>query len=163
MKLSGCSWAAVSALCSSSCPLLRTLDVQWVEGLKDAQMRDLLSPPTDNRPGLRHTSYTLVITHMSLLCLSESHLECWERKKEDIWSVFQDVQLTPIDFLGLFDSGLGQNSCLPNRSAGQPLQATERAGPAAGGAGHHGHVATPHQSADAFAVQSGPELLQPRE
>ncbi|XP_041643239.1 lysine (K)-specific demethylase 2Ba isoform X2 [Cheilinus undulatus] len=51
LKLSGCSWAAVSALCTSSCPLLRALDVQWVEGLKDAQMRDLLSPPTDNRPG----------------------------------------------------------------------------------------------------------------
>lgn len=51
LKLSGCSWAAVSALCTSTCPLLRTLDVQWVEGLKDAQMRDLLSPPTDNRPG----------------------------------------------------------------------------------------------------------------
>uniref|UniRef100_A0A1A8UTU6 Lysine (K)-specific demethylase 2B n=1 Tax=Nothobranchius furzeri TaxID=105023 RepID=A0A1A8UTU6_NOTFU len=51
LKLSGCSWAAVSALCTSSCPLLRTLDVQWVEGLKDAQIRDLLSPPTDNRPG----------------------------------------------------------------------------------------------------------------
>lgn len=52
LKLSGCSWAAVSALCTTSCPLLRTLDVQWVEGLKDAQMRDLLSPPTDNRPGM---------------------------------------------------------------------------------------------------------------
>ncbi|XP_034025553.1 lysine (K)-specific demethylase 2Ba isoform X2 [Thalassophryne amazonica] len=51
LKLSGCSWVAVSALCTSSCPLLRTLDVQWVEGLKDPQMRDLLSPPTDNRPG----------------------------------------------------------------------------------------------------------------
>ncbi|XP_042684754.1 lysine-specific demethylase 2B isoform X8 [Centrocercus urophasianus] len=51
LLLSGCSWIAVSALCSSSCPLLRTLDVQWAEGLKDAQMRDLLSPPTDNRPG----------------------------------------------------------------------------------------------------------------
>ncbi|XP_066465735.1 lysine-specific demethylase 2B isoform X4 [Tiliqua scincoides] len=51
LLLSGCSWIAVSALCSSSCPLLRMLDVQWVEGLKDAQMRDLLSPPTDNRPG----------------------------------------------------------------------------------------------------------------
>nr|XP_005989042.1 PREDICTED: lysine-specific demethylase 2B isoform X4 [Latimeria chalumnae] len=51
LLLSGCSWVAVSALCSSSCPLLRTLDLQWVEGLKDAQMRDLLSPPTDNRPG----------------------------------------------------------------------------------------------------------------
>ncbi|KAK1328627.1 hypothetical protein QTO34_012200 [Cnephaeus nilssonii] len=50
LVLSGCSWIAVSALCTSSCPLLRTLDVQWVEGLKDAQMRDLLSPPTDNRP-----------------------------------------------------------------------------------------------------------------
>uniref|UniRef100_A0A8D3CWC1 Lysine-specific demethylase 2B n=1 Tax=Scophthalmus maximus TaxID=52904 RepID=A0A8D3CWC1_SCOMX len=51
LLLSGCSWVAVSALCTSSCPLLRTLDVQWVEGLKDAQMRDMLSPPTDNRPG----------------------------------------------------------------------------------------------------------------
>ncbi|XP_056288419.1 lysine-specific demethylase 2B isoform X1 [Pseudoliparis swirei] len=51
LLLSGCSWVAVSALCTSSCPLLRTLDVQWVEGLKDSQMRDLLSPPTDNRPG----------------------------------------------------------------------------------------------------------------
>ncbi|KAF1389813.1 hypothetical protein PFLUV_G00077440 [Perca fluviatilis] len=51
LRLSGCSWAAVSALCTSSCPLLCSLDVQWVEGLKDAQMRDLLSPPTDNRPG----------------------------------------------------------------------------------------------------------------
>ncbi|XP_018118746.1 lysine-specific demethylase 2B isoform X2 [Xenopus laevis] len=51
LNLSGCSWIAVSALCSSCCPLLRTLNVQWVEGLKDAQMRDLLSPPTDNRPG----------------------------------------------------------------------------------------------------------------
>lgn len=49
--VSGCSWAAISALCSSSCPLLRTIDLRWVEGLKDAQMRDMLSPPTDNRPG----------------------------------------------------------------------------------------------------------------
>uniref|UniRef100_A0A4W3HBC5 Lysine demethylase 2B n=1 Tax=Callorhinchus milii TaxID=7868 RepID=A0A4W3HBC5_CALMI len=51
LVVSGCSWAAISALCSSSCPLLRILDLRWVEGLKDAQMRDLLSPPTDNRPG----------------------------------------------------------------------------------------------------------------
>ncbi|XP_022526174.1 lysine (K)-specific demethylase 2Ba isoform X2 [Astyanax mexicanus] len=55
LLLSGCSWAAVSALCTSSCPLLRTLDLQWVEGLKDPQMRDLLSPPTDNRPGQMDT------------------------------------------------------------------------------------------------------------
>ncbi|TRY94010.1 hypothetical protein DNTS_032824 [Danionella cerebrum] len=53
LSLAGCSWAAVSALCTSSCPLLRTLDVQWVEGLKDNQMKDLVSPPADNRPGER--------------------------------------------------------------------------------------------------------------
>ncbi|XP_021078233.1 lysine-specific demethylase 2B isoform X2 [Mus pahari] len=87
LVLSGCSWIAVSALCSSSCPLLRTLDVQWVEGLKDAQMRDLLSPPTDNRPGqmdnrsklrnivdlrlsgldITDVSLRLIIRHMPLL------------------------------------------------------------------------------------------------
>ncbi|XP_031247008.1 lysine-specific demethylase 2B, partial [Mastomys coucha] len=87
LVLSGCSWIAVSALCSSSCPLLRTLDVQWVEGLKDAQMRDLLSPPTDNRPGqmdnrsklrnivelrlagldITDASLRLIIRHMPLL------------------------------------------------------------------------------------------------
>uniref|UniRef100_A0A8C1GCI6 Lysine (K)-specific demethylase 2Ba n=1 Tax=Cyprinus carpio TaxID=7962 RepID=A0A8C1GCI6_CYPCA len=55
LLLSGCSWVAVSALCTSSCPLLRTLDLQWVEGLKDPQMRDLLSLPTDNRPGQMDT------------------------------------------------------------------------------------------------------------
>ncbi|XP_073442081.1 lysine-specific demethylase 2B isoform X4 [Dendrobates tinctorius] len=87
LNLSGCSWIAVSALCSSSCPLLRSLNVQWVEGLKDAQMRDLLSPPTDNRPGqmdnrsklrnitelrlagldITDTSLRLMIRHMPLL------------------------------------------------------------------------------------------------
>ncbi|XP_019908039.2 lysine (K)-specific demethylase 2Ba isoform X2 [Esox lucius] len=87
LLLSGCSWMAVSALCTSSCPLLRTLDVQWVEGLKDAQMRDLLSPPTDNRPGqldnrcklrnvvdlrlagldITDASLRLIIRHMPLL------------------------------------------------------------------------------------------------
>ncbi|XP_066545217.1 lysine (K)-specific demethylase 2Bb isoform X2 [Amia ocellicauda] len=87
LLLSGCSWVAVSALCTSSCPLLRTLDVQWVEGLKDVQMRDLLSPPTDNRPGqidnrsklrnvvdlrlagldITDASLRLIIRHMPLL------------------------------------------------------------------------------------------------
>lgn len=66
LLLSGCSWVAVSALCTSSCPLLRTLDVQWVEGLKDAQMRDLLSPPTDNRPGT-----SLSFTHTRTKTLSK--------------------------------------------------------------------------------------------
>ncbi|KAG8456099.1 hypothetical protein GDO86_002048 [Hymenochirus boettgeri] len=68
LNLSGCSWIAVSALCSSSCPLLRTLNVQWVEGLKDAQMKDLLSPPTDNRPGQNDNRSKL--RNITDLCLS---------------------------------------------------------------------------------------------
>ncbi|KAM9326298.1 lysine-specific demethylase 2A [Gastrophryne carolinensis] len=48
--VAGCSWSAVSALSSSSCPLLRTLDLRWAVGIKDAQIRDLLTPPSD-KPG----------------------------------------------------------------------------------------------------------------
>lgn len=75
LLLSGCSWIAVSALCSSSCPLLRTLDVQWAEGLKDAQMRDLLSPPTDNRPGNRREERGLSHLRCGMLC-------CWSPVEE---------------------------------------------------------------------------------
>lgn len=49
--LSGCSSASVSALCTCNCPLLRSLDLSWVEGLNDSVIRDLLAPPPDSRPG----------------------------------------------------------------------------------------------------------------
>ncbi|XP_009977741.1 PREDICTED: lysine-specific demethylase 2A, partial [Tauraco erythrolophus] len=57
--LAGCSWSAVCALSTSSCPLLRTLDLRWAVGIKDPQIRDLLMPPTDkpsqdNRSKLRN-------------------------------------------------------------------------------------------------------------
>ncbi|XP_043924590.1 lysine-specific demethylase 2B isoform X2 [Protopterus annectens] len=77
LVLAGCSWVAVSALCSSNCPLLHTLDLQWVEGLKDAQMRDLLSPPTDNRPGQldnRSKLRNLVELHLSGLDVTDVSL-----------------------------------------------------------------------------------------
>ncbi|XP_010155500.1 PREDICTED: lysine-specific demethylase 2A-like, partial [Eurypyga helias] len=45
--LAVCSWSAVGALSTSSCPLLRTLDLRWAVGIKDPQIRDLLTPPTD--------------------------------------------------------------------------------------------------------------------
>lgn len=45
LVLSGCNWASVSALSSPSCPLLRSLDLRWADGVKDAQIRELLSPP----------------------------------------------------------------------------------------------------------------------
>ena len=51
LLLAGCSWSAVSALSTSSCPLLRTLDLRWAVGIKDPQIRDLLTPPAD-KPGM---------------------------------------------------------------------------------------------------------------
>uniref|UniRef100_A0AAR2IV12 [histone H3]-dimethyl-L-lysine(36) demethylase n=1 Tax=Pygocentrus nattereri TaxID=42514 RepID=A0AAR2IV12_PYGNA len=63
LQLAGCSWAAVSTLCSSACPPLLKLDLQWVEGLKDQQITDLLSPPSDYRPGY---IYILNIQELSL-------------------------------------------------------------------------------------------------
>ncbi|XP_041653500.1 lysine-specific demethylase 2A [Cheilinus undulatus] len=54
LMLAGCSWLSISALCSSSCPLLRSLDLRYADGIKDAQIRDLVSPPgCDNRSQLR--------------------------------------------------------------------------------------------------------------
>ncbi|UYV68272.1 KDM2A [Cordylochernes scorpioides] len=51
LSLTGCSAAAVSALCTCNCPLLRTLDLSWMEGLTDLLIKDLLLPPADSRPG----------------------------------------------------------------------------------------------------------------
>lgn len=81
LMLAGCSWASISALCSSGCPLLRSLDLRYADGVKDAQIRDLLSPPgCDNRSQLRNmqslrlsgldisdSTVRLVIRHMPQL------------------------------------------------------------------------------------------------
>ncbi|CAL8264291.1 unnamed protein product [Lota lota] len=54
LMLSGCSWSSISALSSSSCPLLRSLDLRFADGIKDCQIRDLVTPPgCDNRSQLR--------------------------------------------------------------------------------------------------------------
>ncbi|XP_030633890.1 lysine-specific demethylase 2A [Chanos chanos] len=81
LVLSGCSWTTVSALSSPSCPLLRSLDLRWADGVKDTQIRELLNPPgCDNRSKLRNVqclwlcglevseaTLRLIIRHMSLL------------------------------------------------------------------------------------------------
>ncbi|XP_034453454.1 lysine-specific demethylase 2A [Hippoglossus hippoglossus] len=54
LMVAGCSWSSISALCSSGCPLLRSLDLRYADGVKDSQIRDLVSPPgCDNRSQLR--------------------------------------------------------------------------------------------------------------
>ena len=52
LNLGGCSWSAVSCLCSSNCPRLLSLDLQWVEGLKDSGLKELVNPPIDHRPAV---------------------------------------------------------------------------------------------------------------
>ncbi|XP_070255267.1 lysine-specific demethylase 2B isoform X3 [Myotis yumanensis] len=133
LVLSGCSWIAVSALCTSSCPLLRTLDVQWVEGLKDAQMRDLLSPPTDNRPGqmdnrsklrnivelrlagldITDASLRLIIRHMPLL--SKLHLSYCNHVTDQSINLLTAVGTTTRDSLteiNLSDCNKVTDQCL---------------------------------------------------
>uniref|UniRef100_A0A7N6AWU5 [histone H3]-dimethyl-L-lysine(36) demethylase n=1 Tax=Anabas testudineus TaxID=64144 RepID=A0A7N6AWU5_ANATE len=88
LMLAGCSWASISALCSSGCPLLRSLDLRYADGVKDSQIRDLVIPPgCDNRSQLRSmqclrlagldisdSTVRLVIRHMpNLTKLDLSH------------------------------------------------------------------------------------------
>lgn len=49
LMLAGCSWSSISALCSSGCPLLRSLDLRYADGVKDSQIRDLVTPPGEKR------------------------------------------------------------------------------------------------------------------
>lgn len=49
LMLAGCSWSSVSALCSSGCPLLHSLDLRYADAVKDAQIRDLVTPPGKER------------------------------------------------------------------------------------------------------------------
>ncbi|XP_013862046.1 lysine-specific demethylase 2A [Austrofundulus limnaeus] len=55
LMLSGCSWSSISALSSTGCPLLRSLDLRYADGVKDSQIRDLVTPAgCDNRSPLRN-------------------------------------------------------------------------------------------------------------
>ena len=52
LVLAGNCWQAIAVLCSSSCPLLVSLDLKWAQGVRDPCIKDLLSPPLDHRPGV---------------------------------------------------------------------------------------------------------------
>ncbi|KAK3085173.1 hypothetical protein FSP39_025494 [Pinctada imbricata] len=56
LSLASCSWATVSALCFSACPLLHDLNLSWSLGLNETCFKDLVSPPSDLRPGMREVS-----------------------------------------------------------------------------------------------------------
>ncbi|KAF7657436.1 hypothetical protein LDENG_00027090 [Lucifuga dentata] len=71
LMLAGCSWSSISALSSPSCPLLRSLDLRYADGVKDSQIRDLFAPPgCNNRSQLR----TMQCLRLAGLDISDSTL-----------------------------------------------------------------------------------------
>uniref|UniRef100_A0A3B4A0S8 F-box domain-containing protein n=1 Tax=Periophthalmus magnuspinnatus TaxID=409849 RepID=A0A3B4A0S8_9GOBI len=86
LMLAGCCWTSISALCSPGCPLLRSLDLRYADGVKDAQIRDLTTPPgCDNRSPLR----TIQILRLSGLDIGDSTVRLVIRHMP---------QLTKLDF-----------------------------------------------------------------
>jgi len=59
MYLAEASWASIAALNTASCPPLSSLDVSWSSGFTDSHLRQLLSTPSDARPGQEISSTRL--------------------------------------------------------------------------------------------------------
>ena len=59
LKLAGCSASAVTAICTSNCPLMKSLDLSWIDAFDDDLFRELVSSPHDQRPGLSETKTRL--------------------------------------------------------------------------------------------------------
>ncbi|XP_064613441.1 lysine-specific demethylase 2A-like isoform X2 [Liolophura sinensis] len=81
LSLAYCSWGTLSALCSSSCPLLTYLDLSWASGLRDVCFKDLISPAADHRPTVRIVSrlHKLVELQMAGTDISDSSLAIMPR------------------------------------------------------------------------------------
>ncbi|XP_068245730.1 lysine-specific demethylase 2A-like isoform X2 [Palaemon carinicauda] len=59
LHLEGQSWQVISGLTSPYCPPLSVLNISFSEGLNDATLSALLSPPRSHRPGHRDTTTRL--------------------------------------------------------------------------------------------------------
>ncbi|XP_051242033.1 lysine (K)-specific demethylase 2Aa isoform X4 [Dicentrarchus labrax] len=77
LRVTGLSWSCLSAMVSPTLPYLRLLDLRWCEGLKDAQIKELISPPgsESSRSRLRN----MVTLRLSGLDISESTLRLLQR------------------------------------------------------------------------------------
>ncbi|XP_022612910.1 lysine-specific demethylase 2A-like isoform X1 [Seriola dumerili] len=77
LRVTGLSWSCLSALVSPSLPYLRLLDLRWCEGLKDTQIKELITPPGSefSRSRLRN----MVTLRLSGLDISESTLRLLQR------------------------------------------------------------------------------------
>ncbi|KAK3599372.1 hypothetical protein CHS0354_036378 [Potamilus streckersoni] len=66
LDVSKCSWATISALCSSTCPLLHSLNMNWASSLKDQFFEDLVTLPVDRRPALKNISRLSQLTKLGV-------------------------------------------------------------------------------------------------
>ncbi|XP_005090385.1 lysine-specific demethylase 2A [Aplysia californica] len=66
LDLSNLSWASICALCSSDCPLLKSLNLSWATGIRDLCFRELASPPVNLKPGQRNISRLCRLERLSL-------------------------------------------------------------------------------------------------
>jgi len=72
LSVQGCSWPSVSALCSCTCPPLTTINLSFVGNLNDSSLRDILSPPSDSRPGM--SDNTTRLRHVKCLKIAGSDI-----------------------------------------------------------------------------------------
>lgn len=45
LRVTGLPWSCLSALVSPTLPQLQLLDLRWCEGIKEAQIKDIIMPP----------------------------------------------------------------------------------------------------------------------
>lgn len=77
LRVPGLSWSCLSAMASPTLPYLRVLDLRWCEGLKDAQIKEIIIPPgsESSRSRLRN----MVTLRLSGLDISESTVRLLQR------------------------------------------------------------------------------------
>lgn len=63
LRVTGLSWSCLSALVSPTLPCLRLLDLRWCDGIRDAQIKEMVCPP-----GLESSRSRL--RNLTTLCLS---------------------------------------------------------------------------------------------
>ncbi|CAG5945557.1 unnamed protein product [Menidia menidia] len=77
LRLTGLPWASLAALVSPTLPQLRLLDLRWCDGVKDAQIKEIVCPPglESSRSRLRN----MVSLHLSGLEVGEATLRLLQR------------------------------------------------------------------------------------
>ncbi|XP_029988961.1 lysine (K)-specific demethylase 2Aa isoform X2 [Sphaeramia orbicularis] len=77
LSIAGMSWACLSALVSPTLPYLRLLDLRWCEGVKDSQIKEIITPPgsESSRSRLRN----MIELRLSGLDISDSTLRLLQR------------------------------------------------------------------------------------